>query len=234
MKADLPATPKLRIPRWVPGPVAAKARELSQHFPPMVSPALMRALVSNKRMRWVWTELSKRQGDGYLHPARPLKGSGDDPQGFGMATLFAAIVMFMQDADYRVSYENRQEAQTARDAYALMAQNLRTLTRTFAELLPSDHRLHQRFQQATGEDVRKLNDAAGVLERLAQEGQGAMLELPARDRGNALARNITGELVSVCRRIFGKQLYGCVAIIASVALESDISESTIRTWHPRG
>jgi hypothetical protein len=200
----------------------------------MVSPALLRVLLTNKRMRWVWVELSKRQGDGYLHPARRLKGSGDDPQGFGMAILFAATVTLMQDAAYRVSYENRQEAQTARDAYALMAKNLRTLASTFTELLPSDHGLYQRFQQTTGEDVRKLNDAAALLEQLAQEGQEAMLELPERDRGNALVRNITGELVSLCRRVFGTPLYGSVAIIASVALESDISESTIRTWHPRG
>lgn len=232
MKADV--SRPLRIPAWVPKPVAAKARELSQCSPPMVSPALMHALLANKRMRWVWIELSKRQGDGYLHPARRLKGSGIDPQGFGMAALFAATITLMQDAAYRVSYENRKEAQTARDAYALTAQNLRTLARVLAELLPSNHRLYQRFQQANSEDVRKLNDAAGVLEQLAQEGQGAMLELPARDRGNALVRNITGELVGVCRRIFSTPLYGSVAIIASVALESDISESTIRTWHPRG
>jgi hypothetical protein len=200
----------------------------------MVSPALMRALLANKRMRWVWIELSKRQGDGYLHPARRLKGSGTDPQGFGMAALFAATITLMQDAAYRVSYENRKEAQTARGAYGLTAQNLRILARGFAKLLPLDHGLYQRFQQANSEDVRKLNDAAGVLEQLAQEGQEAMLELPERDRGNALVRNITGELVSVCRRIFGTPLYGSVAIIASVALKTDIPESTIRTWHPRG
>jgi hypothetical protein len=231
VKADVPRP--LRIPAWVPKPVAAKARELSQCSPPMASPALMRALLANKRMRWVWVELSKRQGNGYLHPARRFKGSGTDPQGFGMAALFAATITLMQDAAYRVSHENRKDAQTARDAYALTAQNLRNLARGFAELLPSDHRLYQRFQRANSEDVRKLNDAAGVLEQLAQEGQEAMLELPERDRDNALIRNITGELVSACRRIFATPLYGCVAIIANVVLESDISESTIRTWHPR-
>jgi hypothetical protein len=165
---------------------------------------------------------------------RRFKGSGTDPQGFGMAALFAATITLMQDAAYRVSYENRREAQTARDAYALTAQNLRILARGFTELLPLDHRLQARFQQANSEDVCKLNDAAGVLEQLAQEGQETMLELPGRDRGNVLARNITGELVGVCRRIFGKPLYGSVAIIASVALKTDISKSTIRTWHPRG
>ena len=232
MKADVPRP--LRSRRRVPKPVAAKAREFAQSSPPMVSPALLRALVVNKRMRWVWVELSKRQDDGYLHPARRFKGSGDDAQGFGMAALFSTVITLMQNAQFRAPYESRQEPEMARDAYAAMAQNLRTLARSFAELLPSDHPLYHGFQQANGEDMRKLADAAAVLERLAQEEQEAMLELPERNRGNALARNITGELVKVCRRIFGTPLYGCVATIASVALESDISESTIRTWHPRG
>ena len=63
--------PPVAIRSWVP--VAAKARELSQRSPPMVPPALLRALLTHERMRWVWVELSKRQGDGYLHPARRLK-----------------------------------------------------------------------------------------------------------------------------------------------------------------
>ncbi len=232
MKADVPRP--LRIPSWVPKPVAVKARELSQRSPPMVPPALLRALLTHERMRWVWVELSKRQGDGYLHPARRLKRSGDDPQGYAMAGLFSAVITFMQDAAYRAPYESRQEPEMARDAYAGMARKLRMLTRAFAETLPSDHRLYQRFQRDNGEDMRKLDDAAGVLERLAQEEQEAMLELAERDRGTALARNITGELVKTCRWIFGTPLYGCVATIASVALETPISESTIRTWYPRG
>jgi hypothetical protein len=40
--------------------------------------------------------------------------------------------------------------------------------------------------------------------------------------------------VKSCRIIFGKSLFGVVAIIASIVLESKISESTIRGWYPRG
>ena len=151
-----------------------------------------------------------------------------------MAGLFSAVITFMQDAAYRAVMRaggNRKWRATPMPGWR---GNLRMLTRAFAETLPSDHRLYQRFQRDNGEDMRKLDDAAGVLERLAQEEQEAMLELAERDRGTALARNITGELVKTCRWIFGTPLYGCVATIASVALETPISESTIRTWYPRG
>jgi hypothetical protein len=39
--------------------------------------------------------------------------------------------------------------------------------------------------------------------------------------------------VTTCRIVFGASLYGVVAIITTVLLGNEISESTIRNWHPR-
>jgi len=72
MKADAPRP--LRIPPWVPKQVAAIARELSRTGMARSDGAmlvtseadfqrLLRALTTNPRMKPVWRELSKRQGD---------------------------------------------------------------------------------------------------------------------------------------------------------------------------
>jgi hypothetical protein len=230
MKTDIPRPPRLRIPAWVPKPVADKARELSRQS--IAPPALLDALATNTRMRWVWAELSKRHGDGYLHPVRALKQPVADPQDFGMALLFAHTLAIMQDVPYRLSFESRKEAEAARDTHSMMAGRLRTLAQAFVETLPPAHRNYEAFRRLNSEDVRKLEDAAGVLEQLAQDEYEHALELPERVRSNALARHVSGELVKTCRTIFGTSLYGVVATIASVALESDISKSTVRAWHP--
>jgi hypothetical protein len=233
MKVDVPRPPQLCIPAWVPKEVAEKARELARAEPPVAAPAMLRALATNRRMKWVWTELRKRHGDGYLHPVRPPKEPVADPQGFGMAVLFSHTLTIVQDAPYRLSFESRKEAEAARDTYSMMAWRLRTLARAFVETLPPDHRNYETFRRLNSEHVRKLEDAAGVLEQLAQDEHEHALELPERDRGNALARYVSGELVQACSIIFGTPLYGVVAAIASVALGFDISVSTIRNWHPR-
>jgi hypothetical protein len=234
MKTDVPRPPRLRIQRWVPKQVAAKARELARAESSMVLPSMLRALATDRRMKWVWTELRKRQGDSYLHPVRPLKEPVADPQGFGMAFLFSYTFTIVQNAPCYLSFESRKEAEAARDTYSTMAWRLRTLARAFVETLPPDHRNYETFRYLNSEKVRKFEDVAGELEQLAQDQHEYALELPERDRGNALARYVSGELVQACSTIFGSPLYGVVAAIASVALGFDISVSTIRGWHPRG
>jgi hypothetical protein len=184
MKADTPRP--LRIPAWVPKPVAEKARELARRSPPVVSPALLRELATDKRMRWVWRELTKRKrhGDGYLHPVQPLKELLADPQGRGMALLFSHTLAIMQDVPYRLSFESRREAEEARDKFAITAMNLRVLAQAFVEALPPAHRNYEVFRRLNSGQVRKLEDAAEVLEQLAQDEHEHALELPERARGN--------------------------------------------------
>jgi hypothetical protein len=234
MKADVPRPPQLRIPAWVPKQVAERARELARAEPPLASPAMLRALATDKRMKWVWRELSKHCGDGYLHPARPLKRSVADPQGFAMELLFSHTLTIMRDAPYKLSISGgRREAEEARDKYATTAWNLRSLAQTFVEVLPPHHPEYETWRRLTSDDVRKLKDAAEVLEQLADLEHETALTLPERDRGNAQVRGVTGELVKACRIFFGRSLYGVVARIASVVLETNISERTVRAWHPR-
>jgi hypothetical protein len=53
-----------------------------------------------------------------------------------------------------------------------------------------------------------------------------------RDRGNSLIRYVTGDLVRTFRIIFGASHYRCAARIASVLLATNVSASTVHTWHP--
>jgi len=245
VKADVPRVPQLRIPAWVPKQVADKAREFARRDPPVISPARLKALATNKRMKWVWRELSKRQGNGYYHPVRALPkklAPVVDWQAAGMAFLFSQVIEIVRAELFRTMMTaSRKETETARDAYASTAGNLRSLAQTFAEVaarhIPADypdpHRV-EAFLRRDAEQRRKLIEAAEVLEELVQIEQEAAAEFPKRDRNNASARRVTGELVKSCRIIFGKSLFGVVAIIASIVLESKISESTIRGWYPRG
>jgi hypothetical protein len=215
VKADAPRP--LRIPAWVPSSVAEKARELHRRSPPAVSPALLRALVTDKRMRAVWHELAKRRrGGGYLHPARQPKEPVADPQGLGMTVLFLQALKIMHDLD-RPPPVSRKEMAAARREISAAARTLRTLAPLLLEP-PSD--------QLDREDARKLAAAAPVLDELAAK-RGA------RDRGNTEIRYITSSLVKTCRIIFGASHYRIVARIASVMLATVVSESTVRTWDLR-
>lgn len=72
--------------------------------------------------------------------------------------------------------------------------------------------------------------AAEVFDRLAQDY--AADKHRERDRGNALIRHVTGELVKACRIIFRKSMGRTMGTVAGVLLGvPDIPESTIRDWH---
>jgi len=216
---------------------------MARSVSPDISTPALRALATNKRMKWVWRELSKRQGAGYLHRvgavskrlARPATAA--EWQAAGLASLFSHAIAIMQAESSTPSFETREEAEAACDAHATMARNLQILARTLGESAaryrPSDYPdgCYDVFRRLNEEETRKLEDAAEILEELAQVADEAAAEFPRRDRGNASVRRVTGELVKVCRIIFGKSLFGVVAIIGSVLFESKISESTIRAWH---
>src|SRR5262249_22757960 len=220
MKADAPRAPRLRIPTWVPKEVANAAHELARRDPPVISPALLKAFATNKRMKRVWRELSKRQGDGYLHRVRALPKRLGRPatdaewQAAGMAFLFSQALEIMRaELSRPVLTASRQEAETARDAYATTVINLRSFAHAIgyvaAEYIPPDypdpHRV-EAVRRLYSDEMRKLEDAAEVLERYAQVEDEAASEFPARDRGNASKRRVTGELVKLCRVVFGKDL----------------------------
>ena len=176
-------------------------------------------------MKWVWREFSKRQGDGYLHPARPLRKPVADPQGRAMTMLFFRALKIMCDVTLdRVSIASRKEVAEERERCANRARIDRAVAGALLESTPD---------QLNREDAHKLLAAAEVWDRLAQDY--ATGKHHVRNRGNALSRHVTGELVKACCIIFRKPMGRTVGTIAGVLLGvPDIPESTIRDWHPRG
>src|SRR5262249_12069929 len=176
MKADAPRAPRLRIPTWVPKEVANAAHELARRDPPVISPALLKAFATNKRMKRVWRELSKRQGDGYLHrvralPKRPGRPATDaEWQAAGMAFLFSQALEIMRAESSRpVLTATRQEAEMARDAYATTAINLRSFVHALdyvaAECIPPDYpdpRRVEAVRRLYSNDMRTLKAAAPI------------------------------------------------------------------------
>jgi len=232
MKADIPRP--LRIPRWVPKQVAAKARELSRTGKARFDGPLLVAseadfqrllrLTTDPRMKWVWRELGKRRGDDYLYPAWQSKQPVADRQGIGMTILFLhalKLIKIMREVwSDRVSSASRKDAAYVRKKSVTMARTLRALAEVFVEPPSSPDELDR-------ENARKLEAAAEVFDQLAVKPH-------VRDRGNTLIRYITGDLVKTCRVIFGSSMYGVVATITSVLLgDSNIPASTIRNWYPR-
>src|SRR5215472_16636927 len=174
MKADMPRP--LRIPRWVPEQVAEKARELSRTGMARSDRSLLvasesdfqrllRALTTDPRMRWVWRELGKRHGDGYLHPARSLRKPVADPQGRAMTVLFFHALKIICDVSLdQVSVASRKEVAKEREWCANMAETLRAMAGAFLEPTPE----RPTPDQVNREDARAFNDVAERLDRLAQ------------------------------------------------------------------
>ena len=264
MKADAATktgAPELRIPSWVPEMVAYFARGVAQRNPPAVHPELLRAVITDERMRWVWRELGKRHrdGNGYLHPVRAPKGREQDPnwQGAGMVMLFSAVIGICSEQAFGLrGVTTRKKAEADRDMYRQKAAELRALAESInsgltdasshphyilAGLSPNSYRkylagpLHIAHRRRATTAARRLEDAAKVYDDLAQAEDKAIPAQMHRDRGNAAKRTVALRLVTVCREGFGASLFGVVANILSVLFGSEIAVSTVRHWcsHPR-
>jgi hypothetical protein len=229
----------------VPKEVADAARELARRDPPVISPAILKALATNKRMKWVWRELSKRKDDGgYKHRVRALPKRLARPttdaewQTAGMVFLFSQAIEIMRAESSRPPMTaSRKEAKMARDVHAKQARDLRKLAKTLGETveyIPSDYPDPSRveaYQRRISEEMRTLEDAAKIIDEFTQVEDEAAAEFPARDHGTASKRRVTGELIKLCRALFGKDLSGTVATIASTLFETNIPEPTVRAWH---
>ena len=140
-----------------------------------------------------------------------------------MTVLFFHALKIMCDVSLdRVSVASRKEIAKVREQCANMARTLHAVAGAVLEPDPD---------QLNREDARKLDAAAEVLDRLAQDYAAGKHRV--RNHGNALTRHVTGELVKACRIIFRSSLYRVVGRIAGVLLGvSNIPASTIRNWHP--
>jgi hypothetical protein len=230
MKADVPpipnAEPKLRIPAWVPSPVAHVARQkASEDVAQFLTP-----LVQDQRMRRVWRELSKRRRrDGkFLHPAAAWwidETNAEERQGAAMAKLLTAALQY---AARPRATSTRRKAERMRNHNLEMARQLRA----DADALGVDK---------SDERCRRLIAAANTYEEIAKnvewhlrsQGQGYYYPWPMvldRDRGDPADRWLACAISYTCRSLFCSPLYGITAIVMTVILDREITPGAVRQW----
>jgi hypothetical protein len=255
MKADAfpPEDDSLpRIPPWVPEPVAQAAHNIYAYWAVdnrrrMI--ACLVRLVSDERMRRVWSELARRHRDKtFMHPAAtapasqppttdcevwPPPSKPDECQDEAMASLLRASLLC---AIQPWTTMTRQQAENDRRRYVAMARQLRTDASHLQLWIGPPIRPREDRDR-----LRLLASAAGAYEHAAAniayklEGNSSSFPIIRKRRrgGSAdqwLALNITGQ----CRGLFGSPLYGVAAIVMSVILDREITPRTVRQWcaHP--
>jgi hypothetical protein len=230
MKADvLPITtaePKLRIPAWVPRPVAHVAREkASEDVTQFLAP-----LVQDQRMRRVWHELSRRRRDGrFMHPAAAWwidEVNAEERQGVAMAKLLTAALQY---AARPGATSTRRKAERMHNHNFEMARQLRV----DADALSVDK---------SDEGWCRLIAAAETYEELAKNVKGQIRGyywpwpmILDRDRGDPADRWLACAISYTCRALFCSPMYGVTAIIMSVILGREITPRAVRqrcTPHP--
>jgi hypothetical protein len=244
----MPRAPKLRVPHWVPKPVADYARReyAAQHslfinfkgknwtqkwslheiWPDNTS--IIR-LTCDPRMRVVWQELRRRHTDGsFMWPANTMTEapSPEERQNAAMAELFRAVELCKMRASIAVT---RREAEQRHREVLEKAKQLRDdatvlLVRGLERFGNGDLQC-KRF--------RVMMAAVQVFKEYAKEN----FEYELRTASERKTRNARGydrwfvlNVADKCQALFGNHMYGVTATIASVALNRNIGERLVRQW----
>jgi hypothetical protein len=238
MKADVTKSgaPKLRIPAWVPKPVAHIARQkarvrnhrrnrtVGEDVTQFLTP-----LVQDQRMRRVWHELLRRRRDGtFMHPAAAWwidATNAEERQGVAMAKLLTAALQF---AARPGATSTRRKAERMRNHNLEMARHLRADADAL-RVDKSDERWYRLIAVAeTYEGIAK-----NVEWHLRSQGQGYYYPWPMvldRDRRDPADRWLACAISYTCRSLFCSPLYGITAIIMTVILGREIARGTVRQW----
>jgi hypothetical protein len=217
----------LTIPTWVPEPVAQAARILHAHHVKSIDAkynAGLERLIGDERMRSVWNELSKRRREQYqktdvfLHSANLLwidSEAPQDHQGAAMASLLYVSVNLTVNNPRVIT---RKELEKLRSGMLDKVAALRTAANEIRRYGPS---------RAAAAKVNE--DIARGQEELLPKMEASTLVVD-RDTGDAQSRGFCILFSKYCRQLFGSPLYRITAIVASVALEREITSWAVREW----
>jgi hypothetical protein len=240
MKAEAAPTnpqraPKLRIPSWVPSPVARIARAAHKRNPSVAvfdgDHEWLTAFIGDQRMRNVWRELSRRhRGGAFMHPAAAVATVGaDNRQGEAMAQLFENMVECRRSLGTTFT---RGHVKVRLDHYLKMARSLTWEAAIIGGGLPNAEWNNRNIM--VDERCRGLKVAADFYVELANKI--IMTEMPAaleRDTGDRNERWFALAIASKCQSLFGSPMYGLTATITSVAFGREFDPRTVRQWCTR-
>jgi hypothetical protein len=250
---DAPYGVPLRIPPWVPEPVAQAAHDaytiLGQYGDRDRAFTCLTRLVSDERMRRVWHELARRQRGGtFMYPAAmapvwqpiseeakvwPPSSEPDKCNDVAMAELLRVSLLGAIQPGTTLT---RQQAEDDRRRYLAMARQLRTENASQLQMWlgPPLKRRDIDRHRVLASAARTYEEAAA---RIANKLQGKSPKFPIirkRDHGDSADQYLALRITGYCRGYFGSPLYGVTAIVMSVILDREITPRAVRQWcaHP--
>jgi hypothetical protein len=230
MKATLPRP--LRIPAWVPEPIARYATATYGADVGRVCQAALKSLACDRRMEGVWRELSRHACDGaFLYPARPLSApSAKDRQNAAMLRLFN--VAYTCRGLHGKTTMTRSQIEQQHNRFLAKAEELKTdalmmrMQPRLSDELVDEARAYEGYA-SNEERYQKLLAAAQAYEDYASELSFAgALERRHDGRGRWVALTIADTV----RTLFGQPMYGLTATITSVVLGREIKRRTVQHW----
>ena len=238
MKADAPRVLKLRIPHWVPKPVARVGRDILSTEPRFLPPGVAtpsRRLLEDPRMRNVWGVLSRRRNGTFERPASAsiwlasISGANaEERQGEAMAELFHYVVMV---SIYPGSITTRSKAEQKRHRFLAKAEELRTDAERWLREVPPTTPFGVFMDLPDAWCYRRLVDASQAYEEIAAKTYAADMWLACdRARADGDVQWVALAVADKFRALFGSPMYGLTATIASVVLGREIDSHTVRHW----
>ena len=237
--------PPLKIPHWVPHPIAQLAHEEYARAiasPPEAFSAYATALcrvATDKRMREVWKEIYKKEGGNtnsslYVHAARSdqiracrqfkavkhIEGAQNQ----------AAVIIFLVSTTFQLWDRRRPIGPRVRTKSEIRerAKSFRNLAKGHEKDAKEYDRLGAR---QLAETLRTLAKKTSELAENSKLDPNSAWEVDRRSSriGNDWERGFIIELTQECKAIFGKQLIGTVAALANVVLgRDDITKGSVQ------
>jgi hypothetical protein len=230
---------ELSIPPWVPTVVADLARgDYSKALENEIDAGVIQRLVSDPRMKEVWSELQRKRtdGSGYFRAAVDLAGSDSEPsqplyypaqfssrsewlQSIAISKVFERSVRLGRFAmPEAVAAEMTARVDDLRDTAKKLREDASLIEETFVRKNASDF-----YTSAS----RTIREAADAYEKVADNGF-------AFDPHHQAAVIFSALLARTFEELFGDSLRGTVAKIASVVLENEVTGDQVREWAERG
>lgn len=216
-RPERPAFPA-PIPDWVPASIAQHARNSLQ------SPALVR-LVTDPRMRSVWTHLTRkhRLTDRYLQPARvSFFGAAEASRRQDLA-LLELLGLVLELAECRPRTTLRRELETRQAEHRTIALKLWAEADTLGYL--------EELGESAPGWAKALGTAADVLWHMSSKAPVGDI-IVERDRGEREVQAVTMTIAGACCWLFGSPLYAVTATLTAVALDYPVTARKVREWGP--
>jgi hypothetical protein len=230
MADDNQSADSFNIPSWVPPPVVDTAKALRIHFVDRRDDlAVLDRIVSDDRMDMVWKELLKRKKGAsteFFYSAHVPSIESDDDAAHHSGAMAALFYYAMSLALSGPKVVTVRELENIRGKLLDESEMLKRA----AELL-----------RVRGPGRVATNSAAGAADgaqaRKAESDQLAKAKtrlIVKRDTGDPQARCFAILFARRCEELFGTEMHGVTARVASVALGRTITQRAVRGWceHP--